>query len=77
MNIHYVPNQLFARPSFVEGIARLLDFAGTLQEYNGSRTNVEADTRALKNDWNAVGDDLRGAIKTYERQESSKTTRKE
>ena len=76
MNIHYVPNQLFVRPSFVEGIARLLDFGATLQEYNGSRTPEEADMQALANDWRAVGDDLKGVIKTYERQESAKQTRK-
>jgi hypothetical protein len=30
---HY-SNFLFADPSFIEGTARLLDFAGTLQQYN-------------------------------------------
>ena len=49
---------LYARPSFVEGVARLLDFGGVLNEYNQSRTGREADWKALRADWITVGDDL-------------------
>lgn len=52
---------LFARPSFLEGVARIFDFAGTLSEYNRSRTGEEADYQALLSDWLAVGDDIREA----------------
>ena len=63
---------LFARPSAVEGVARIVDFAATLQDYNTSSTETEADFRALKDDWKVVGDDLRYAIKKHE-QEFSKS----
>ena len=53
---------LFARPSFIEGIARLVDLGGTLNTYNASRTPEEADARALYEDWKAVGHDLRLAL---------------
>lgn len=53
---------LFARPSFLEGIARLLDFGGTLNEYNAVRTGAEADAVAQYADWQAVGDDLYRSI---------------
>lgn len=62
----YIPNKLFAEPSFIEGISRILDLCGTLQEYNDSETEQKADVEALKNDWRAVEDDLRFSISDYE-----------
>ena len=53
---------LFARPSFLEGLARIFDFGGSLNQYNTSATPEEADKRALRSDWLAVGDDMRRAI---------------
>jgi hypothetical protein len=53
---------LTAQPSFLEGMARLFDFAGTLSVYNESRSPDEADIRALRADWQALGDDMRFAI---------------
>ncbi len=55
---------LFARPSFLEGIARIVDFGGFLNEYNTSETPQEADFRALAADWQVVGDDLRTAMQS-------------
>lgn len=54
---------LYARPSFIEGVARLMDVGGTLNEYNRSASDEQADARALRSDWYAVGDDLRAGIK--------------
>ena len=59
---------LFTRPTFLEGVARLIDFRGTLNAYNHSRTTREADDLAMRADWQAVGDDLREAFKEYEQQ---------
>ena len=52
---------LFARVSFLEGVARIFDLSGTLSEYNRSRTGEETDCQALLSDWKAVGDDIREA----------------
>jgi hypothetical protein len=41
---------LFARPSFIEGIGRIFDIAGTLNEYNSSLSGVQADRLAFKAD---------------------------
>jgi hypothetical protein len=49
---------LFARASAIEGMARAIDLGGTLQTYNYSRNNQEADSSALYADWRAIGDDL-------------------
>lgn len=53
---------LFARPTWYEGLARLLDFGNTLQVYNNSHSDAEADAVALALDWNAIGEDMRRAV---------------
>ena len=61
--------RLFARPTFLEGMGRLFDFANALQMYRSDATKELADMHALKSDWFAVGDDLRSAMSTYEREQ--------
>ena len=53
---------LFARPSLVSGVARLVDFGCAFDSYNISSTGKEADVRALISDWFSVGDDISQAI---------------
>jgi len=53
---------LFARPSFVEGMARLLDFGGSLSEFNSSLTPEQADCLALRMDWRLIGQDFQEAV---------------
>ena len=53
---------LFAEPSFREGMARVLDLGGLLNEYNSSPTGRLADYFALRSDWLAVGRELSRAI---------------
>lgn len=62
----HVSDFLFARPSFVEGAARILDFGNTLQEYNGSETEAEADTRAIQADVCSIAADFWQAIRAYD-----------
>jgi hypothetical protein len=49
---------LFARPSLLEGIGRNIDLFGVLNVYNTSLSGIEADTKALSNDWQAVYGDF-------------------
>jgi hypothetical protein len=59
---------LFAEPSFTEGGARVLDMGGTLNLYNSSLTDEQADFWALHADWRAIGQDLQGtAAAEYQR----------
>jgi hypothetical protein len=53
---------LFARASAIEGVGRLIDFTGALNQYNTSDSGDEADRVALAADWYAIGDDLRQAM---------------
>jgi hypothetical protein len=52
---------LFARPSFIEGFARVLDVGNVLNEYNRSLTGQQADFLALHSDWRAIGQNIRDA----------------
>lgn len=55
---------LFAKPSFIEGVSRVLDIGSTLTEYNTSLNGVQADIRAMSADWKAVGEDMKKAVQT-------------
>ena len=71
MKSKYVFGKLFARPSFAEGAGRLLDMGATMQRYNTSKTEAQADIDAIRNDWRAVGEDFRVSINQYEQTQLS------
>ena len=53
----------FAMPSFLEGLAGIFDFGGTLVEvYEVPGSGFEEDIVALRSDWIAVGHDMRDVI---------------
>ena len=60
---------VYARPSFLRGVARLFDFGGTLNTYHylTDEDPSEADARAIASDWEAVGKDMADAIGQYEK----------
>lgn len=53
---------LFPDGGVLRGVARLADFRRILNQYNTTPSEVGADTRALIQDWLAVGDDIRAAM---------------
>ncbi len=55
---------LFATPGFLTGLGRTIDLGAVLERssYNLSQSGTEADTRAIEQDWWAVGLDLRRAV---------------
>ena len=50
---------LFAKPSFIEGAARILDLGNTFTQYNSIASPELADMSAMRSDWQSVGEDLR------------------
>ncbi|KAF0141158.1 MAG: hypothetical protein FD122_1810 [Stygiobacter sp.] len=52
------------KPSFLDGFARVLDLSGSLNIYNDSQCEGEADIKALRSDWEAIGKDLGAAIES-------------
>lgn len=59
---------LFVRPSFIEGLARIMDFGSGLQIYNYSKDGKDADFKALQNDWRQIGRDIELSISRYEQE---------
>jgi hypothetical protein len=53
---------LFAMPSMLYGLARLLDIGGMFEAYNEMPDPAQADAVALYSDFRAVGEDLGAAI---------------
>jgi hypothetical protein len=62
---------LFAQPSFLTGIARLLDLGGIFDVCNERLTGEEADAAASYADWRMTGEDLTRAIAEYRNQSSA------
>jgi hypothetical protein len=52
---------LFATPSFIRDMGRVIDLGATMANYNNSETPAEADRRALLSDWAIVGAEIRNA----------------
>lgn len=69
MKTKYTPHKLFAEPSLIEGFASVLDLGAVLhKDYNSSDTELEADVKALQNDWRAVGEDIAMSILRHEQE---------
>ena len=49
---------LFAPSGFLTGLSSVLDFGGTLSEFNSCLSDEQADRLALQSDWASVSHDL-------------------
>ena len=67
---------LFADPSFVTGLATVMDIGGALVTYNVSPSGADADERAIASDWAVIGSDILNAANTLgeEAQTTAKAT---
>ncbi len=52
---------LYARPSFLEGLGRVLDMGATMAEYNTSLTGAQADLLAQRADLQTLRRDFQEA----------------
>ena len=59
---------LFATPSFLGGMASILDLGSTMTLYNESLTPEEADSKAVFSDWTVVGHDIESSMVTFARE---------
>ncbi len=53
---------LFARPSWISGVGRVIDLWACFEDFNDSPTNEAADERGLYSDWRMIGEELARAI---------------
>ncbi len=51
------------RPSFLTGVARLLDMGGTFRPSRAPRSQRIQDAEAIRGDWQRVGDSLNIAMR--------------
>ena len=57
---------------FVDGLARILDFRGSLVTRYRAGIGWEADVEALRSDWVVVGNDIRMAITEFDCEEANR-----
>lgn len=55
---------IFRQPSFLKGMARVIDLFGNLDEY---KYTENPDSELLQRDWENVGADLKEALEKHER----------
>ena len=74
----------YVKPSFIEGMARIFDFAGALDYHPrpnpASKPGWEKDADAIRSDWEAVGQyiwDAIGQFEEAERDNLDKTRRRQ
>lgn len=56
---------LMARPSFLEGMSRVMDIGDTMTDYNYSADGDAADNAAAWADWELIAGDMRRAAAQY------------
>jgi len=59
---------LFVLPGFLKGMASTLDIGSTINMFRYSKSSFEADVKALRSDWAAVGDDIQYAMDVVEKE---------
>jgi hypothetical protein len=59
---------LFTQTGFLVGVGSAVSLGGNYYPYNFSPTPVIADIRALSADFQAVGEDMRIAMRSYEQE---------
>ena len=83
---HRPPRIIYARPSFAEGMARVLDIGGTLNQFDADDwmeiyqemraqrlaqpTGPEAEAKAIREVWLSVGQHIRDAMGQFESSDS-------
>lgn len=58
---------LFEKTGFWKGVGSIFGFCGDYYEFNTSNTHDEADKKALKSDWQNIGEDIKFAKNKFEK----------
>lgn len=60
-------SRLYANSNFVIGMGSIFNIVGEYFNYNYSKSGAEADNKAIKRDWEIVGEDLSNSISILEK----------
>ncbi len=63
--IGYNTDFLFNKNNFWVGFGSILNLQGAYFDYNFSKSDIEADNKALFSDWQNVGDDIEKATNKF------------
>jgi hypothetical protein len=63
--IRYNTDFLFSKNNFWVGFGSILNLQGVYFDYNYSKSDIEADNKALFSDWQNVGDDIEKATNKF------------
>lgn len=56
---------LFPESSFITGMGSAFNLAGNFYDINYSKSGIEADCKAIENDWEMIGQDMMTAIEQF------------
>ncbi|CAM1346821.1 hypothetical protein [Tenacibaculum insulae] len=70
--VHRRTTRLLPKNNFMVGLGSVLNIAGSYFDYNYSKSDAEADRKALNSDWMSVGEDFKTAKKAFENKNSNK-----
>jgi len=62
----YCTDFLFSRTNYLIGAGSIIALMGNYYDFNYSKSSKDADIRAIRSDWRVIGNDLRGALKSFE-----------
>ena len=57
----YKTNILFERASFLKGMGSVFNISGNYYEFDYSESALIADAKAIKSDWDVIGQDIKDA----------------
>ncbi|MDW5291030.1 hypothetical protein [Formosa sp. PL04] len=70
--VKYRTDFLLPKNNFLVGLGSVLNIAGSYFDYNYSKSDDEADRKALRSDWMNVGDDFKSAKKSFKKENHNK-----
>ena len=70
--IKYRTSFLLPKNDFVVGLGSVLNIAGSYFDYNYSKSEKEADYKAMYSDWYNIGEDIRKSKEKFEKENEDK-----
>jgi hypothetical protein len=58
----YITDFLYSTPNFLSGAGTVINLGGDYYRFNESSSPIEADSRAIRNDFNMIGQDISDVI---------------
>ncbi len=68
----YRTSHICPRNSFWTGLGSIFNIFGNYYDFNYSKSEIDADAKAIANDWNMVGQDMKDVLKQHAKKKPSK-----